>query len=242
MRGKWHSPLAHGIITIMKSFLAVVSLLVLISFACTAYKSAGSQPLANDNSQTALSIPANAATAQEKTPCTLTLGGSPSINRIRLRMTPDEVLALFPGSKDDTDVKADLSRPISQFGVSGLIIRPEKYESKEKFAGINRITFALLDGRVSTFTVGYNGPEYVHVDKFVAKFVEGTSLPAGDQWEPYVGMDTQLKILKCADFEVRVFAGGQGGNLNYVSVKDLVADKELKDRRAKARAKVSPTP
>ena len=155
-------------------------------------------------------------------------------------MTPKEVLALFPGSEEDAEVRASLARPPSQFGVSGFLIRPDRYKSKDTFAGINQITFTLLDGRVSCFSVGYNGPEYSHVDKFVAKFVEGTNLPAADDWEAYVGMDTQLKMLKCTDFEIRVFAGGPGGNLNYVLMKDLEAEKKLKDRRDKARAKPTP--
>src|SRR6267142_2813573 len=60
---------------------------------------------------------------------------------------------------------------------------------------------------------------------------------AAYQWEAYVGMDNSLKILKCTDFEIRVFAGGQGGNLNYALMKDLAAEKKLKERRDKARAK-----
>jgi len=155
-------------------------------------------------------------------------------------MTTEEVLALFPGSKDDADVRASLAAPPSKLGTSSFVVRPEKYESKDKFAGVNQITFILLDGRVSNFSVGYNGPEYSHVDKFVGKFIEGTSLPAADQWEAYVGMDNSLKILKCIDFEIRVFAGGQGGNLNYVLMKDLEAEKKLKERRDKARAKATP--
>ena len=138
------------------------------------------------------------------------------------------------------ETQSSLSRPPSQFGESGFLIRVNRYKSKATFAGVNQITFTLLDGRVSNFTVGYKGPEYSHVDKFVAKFTEGTILPAADQWEAYVGMDTQLKTLKCTDFEVRVFAGGEGGNLNYVLMRDLVADEKLKDRRKKAREKATP--
>ena len=155
-------------------------------------------------------------------------------------MTTDEVLALFPGSKEDAEIRASLAAPPSKFGTSSFLVRPEKYESKDKFAGINQIIFTLLDGRVSTLTVGYNGPEYSHVDKFVTKFIEGTTLPAADQWEAYVGMDNSLKILKCTDFEIRVFIGGQGGNLNYALMKDLAAEKKLKERRDKARAKAPP--
>jgi hypothetical protein len=157
-------------------------------------------------------------------------------------MAAEEVLALFPGSKEDTEVKASLARPPSQFGQSEFRIRPDKFESKEKFAGIKHITLRLVDGRVSTLRLNYEGPEYPHVDKFIAKFAEGTNLLAADQWEPRVGMDNNLKILKCADFEIQAFTGGQGGTLNYVEMKDLEAEKRLKDRKDKARANATPTP
>ncbi len=219
--------------------LTSLFLLLGLSIACSGYKSAGSQSLTTSNSQAQPPAQANSASPQEKTPCTLTLAGAPVINGLKLGMTAAEVLALFPGSKDDAEVRSSLSAT-SQFGTSSVVIRPGKYESKEKFAGINQITFRLLDGRVSNFTVGYDGPEYSHVDKFVAKFIEGKNLPAADQWEAYVGMDNQLKMLKCTEFEIRVFTGGPGGNLNYVLVKDLLADKTLKDRRAKARAAATP--
>ena len=222
--------------------VVLTSLFLVIGFsvACTASRSAGSASLANNNPSVAQSpTQTNSAGAQEKPKCQLTLAGAPDIKGLKLRMTTEDVLALFPGSKDDAEVRTSLSRPPSQFGVSSFVIRPDKFESKDKFAGVSQITFTLLDGRVSNFTVGYNGPEYSHVDKFVAKFIEGTTLPAADQWEAYVGMDNSLKILKCTDFEVRVFAGGQSGNLNYALMKDLEAEKKLKDRRDKARAKSS---
>jgi len=226
----------------MRSFLAIIFAMIGISIACSAYKSAGSQSTNVSSTPAQSSIQTNPASTQEKPTCQLTLAGAPDIKGLRLGMTPDQVLALFPGSKDDAEVKSNLGRPPSQFGVSELIIRPAKFESKEKFTDVNHITFSLLDGRVSSFTVGYNGPAYSHVDQFVTKFVEGTNLPPPDQWQAYVGMDTQLKILTCKDFEIRVFAGGEGGNLNYVLVKDLEAEKKLKDRRAKAREKATPSP
>lgn len=157
-------------------------------------------------------------------------------------MTPDEVLAVFPGSEADPKLKVELSAPPSRFGTLSFVIQPSEYQSKEQFADTSNITFALLDARVSNFHIGYNGPRYSHVDEFVAKIVSGTNLPTADQWEPYVGLDTQLKILKCADFEVRVFAGGGAGIPNYVEVQDLEADKKLKELRRKARAQASPTP
>ena len=158
-------------------------------------------------------------------------------------MTKDEMLAIFPGAKDDAELAPMLSRPPSKFGTSDLMIRPDKYGSKDRFAGINQISFTWLDGRMFTMNVGYAGPAYSHVDEFVTKFVEGKGLPPADQWEAYSGLDTQQKALKCGGFEVEVFAGGEGGNLNHVLVKDLEAEKELRERRAKARAaRATPTP
>src|SRR6185503_14078397 len=101
----------------------------------------------------------------------------------------------------------------SRFGTSGLMVRPDKFANKAEFSGVSQITFTLLDGRVATLHIGYNGPQWPHVDKFVEKFVQGTNLPPVEFWETFEGTDN-LKILKCVEFEVRAFAGGQGGNLN----------------------------
>lgn len=227
----------------MKSFLLFVLLTIAVAIACTPNRSAGSPAAANNNAATTQVSPQNQiAPTQDKPKCTLTLASVPAVNGLKLGMTTDEVLALFPGSKEDAEVKSKLAGPPGKFGTSSFVIRPAKFESKEKFAGIGQITFSLLDGRVSDLTVGYDGPEYSHVDKFVTKFVEGTNLPAADQWEAYVGLDTQMKTLTCTDVEIRVFAGGPGGNLNYVLMRDLEAVKKLKDRRAKAKAAATPTP
>ncbi|MGZ5435476.1 MAG: hypothetical protein ACXW3W_15645 [Pyrinomonadaceae bacterium] len=152
------------------------------------------------------------------------------------------MLALFPGSKEDPELRTDLAKPPNRYGGSNFVIKPSKYESREKFSEASQISFVLLDGRVSTFTVSYSGREWPHVDKFVERFVQDTNLPAVDQWQATVGMENQLKTLTCADFEVRVFAGGEGGRVSYVLFQDLEADEKLKERRRKAREQASPTP
>jgi hypothetical protein len=168
--------------------------------------------------------------------CTLTTVQAPDVAGLRLGMTSEDVLAAFPGSREDAEVRSDLARP-AHFGSIRFLIVPEKYASKAKFAGIKKITFTFLDGRISNMNVGYNGPEWKNVDEFVAKFSEGKTLPTADAWEAVVGMDTQLKTLKCDGFEISVFAGGKGGNINYVQMRDVAAEKEIENRRAKAREK-----
>lgn len=214
-----------------------------VSLACSASRSAESTPVqSSPSSSSQTPNPPVTTSVQEKSACGLDMSQAPVLNGLKLGMTADEVLTLFPGSKDDAELRPQLTRPPSPFGVSSFVLKPSKYESRDKFAEVSQISFHLLDGRVSNFTVTYNGPEWSHVDKFVEKFVQGTGLPAADHWQPYSGMDNQLKILTCADFEVRVFAGGQGGNLNYVLMQDLEADKKVKERKRKAREQASPTP
>ena len=199
----------------MKRFLAVAGCLVLgATMAVGQTKEAGAHAQAS---------------------CTMKVAQVPSIGGLRLGMTPDEVLALFPGSREDAEVRAAVAAPARGMGVSGFSIKPEKYSSKAKFAGVSQITFTLIDGRVSSFNVGYNGPEWKHVDQFVTKFSEGSKLPPASAWEAYVGMDTQLKTLKCRDFEISIFAGGKNvHNLNYVEIRDMEAKRKLLERRAKA--------
>jgi len=225
----------------MKLFLVILSA---VGIACSACKLETSLATQNGNatpSPSASSPSPSVAQPEKTTNCSLTKADAPLGNVLKLGMTTEQVLAVFPGSKEDSEIRSLLSRPPSKLGVSGFLIHPEKFDPDQKFAAFSQFTFSLLDGRVSSMNIGYTGPEYAKVDEFVTRFVEGTKLPPVDQWQTYAGMD-QLKILTCKDFEVRVFAGGKDGSLNYVLLTDLEAATQLKDRRAKARAEASPPP
>ena len=154
------------------------------------------------------------------------------------RMVLISIILIYPGTKDDPEVKSIMPRPASPLGISDFVIHIDKLH-KEKFAGVDHIAFSLLDGRVSSINIGYGGPSYSDVDQFVSKFVEGTRLPPFGQW--HRGMDN-LKIIDCKDFEVCIFAGGKGGILNYVLLKNLEADKQLKARAPRPGQKRAPRP
>jgi hypothetical protein len=223
----------------MKFFLVIVIALFMLGGACKLEMSSATP---NSNVNASPTVDLSSAPPQETgSTCSLKMAGAPSIIGLRLGMTADEVLALFPGSKEDAEVRAEFARPQSQFRESDFVIKPAKYD-KEKFANLNQIIFNVLDGKVSSYDLRYNGPQWPHVDKFVENLSSQSGLPPADQWTPFVGMDNQLKTLRCTDFEVEVFAGGKGGNLNYVKVKDLLAEKKLNERRAKAAAQATPTP
>jgi Domain of unknown function (DUF6916) len=162
----------------------------------------------------------------------MTMAQDRGINGIKLGMTAQQVLALFPGSKDDEEVRANLAQP-SELGISNLIIRPQQYSSKADFEGISQIILTLLDGRVSTLYVGYDAPQAENLDDAVTKFSKGRKLPPAGSWKAYQGLDDQLKTMKCKDFEISVFAGGKNVNVNYVKLVDMVAQQKLKERKAK---------
>lgn len=171
--------------------------------------------------------------AVKKQVCFLNRNQSPDLDGLRLGMTMDELLALFPGSREHEEVKMDLKRPASQFGETSMVIKPGGFVPETKFVGIRQISVSLLDGRVASFNAGYNGPKWKHVDEFVTKFSQERSLPNAADWVAYVGMDNQLKSLRCDGFEISVFAGGREGGSNYVRVNDLTAEVKLEDRRSK---------
>jgi hypothetical protein len=159
------------------------------------------------------------------------------VSGIKLGMTTEQVLALFPGSKEDKEIRSSLSRP-SELGLSELVIKPQNYSSKADFDGINQITLTLLDGRVSTLYVGYEAAAAGNIDEAVTKFSKGRKLPTASSWAAYTGLDDQLKSMKCKDFEISVFAGGKNVNINYVQMIDSVAQRKLKQRRAEAKKRM----
>lgn len=186
--------------------------------------------------------PTPATNPVSKAMCTLNAAQAPDINGVRLGSTTQQVLDLFPGSRDDAEVRP-AAENMTTVGATSFALKPEKFGAEKNFVGISQFTFSFLDKRLTSFTAGYNGPKWKDVDEFIKKFSEGRSLPPLEAWEAYVGLDTQLKTLRCDGFEIKVFAGGEDGNLNHIQMKDLTAEKELKDRRAKARkAAEKPTP
>jgi hypothetical protein len=212
----------------MKSSVLIALSIVLVSIACTS-KSAGSQPLANRTDAAQTQTPANTpAPVQEKEPCTLTL--APAINGLHLGMTADEVLGLFPGSKDDPLIKSALSSPLDELKVASFSLTPAKYGAPQSFSEVTGITFSLFDGRVFKIYLSYGGPPSPTVDKFVETFVGGTDFPPPAQWQGYPGMENQMKMIQCTGFEVRASASGRGATqMKYVEIRDLAAEKKMKD-------------
>ena len=96
----------------MKTFLTFIALILGVSIACSASRSAGSPPVPSVNvATTQVSPPNESAPAQDQPKCDLTLASVPAIKNLRLGMTTAEALSLFPGNKEDSELQAELANP-----------------------------------------------------------------------------------------------------------------------------------
>ena len=90
--------------------------------------------------------------------CTLSPAKAPAIRGVNLGMKVHEVLALFPGSAENNDIKAALAKAegFPNFGLASIYIYPRDYSTKDRFAGIASIQFMFFDGRVDQYEVDYD--------------------------------------------------------------------------------------
>lgn len=149
--------------------------------------------------------------------CKLKLSQAPAIRGIHLGMTANEVLAQIPGSEADSDLLARLSR--DYFGSRSAVVRPEGYvTSKEKFAGVNSISLGFLDGRLMSFSIRYDGPEWRSIEQFVARVAEVLNLPGVGSWKP----NNNGLAIACDGFEISVQTYGPRDAA--IAMKDMTVD------------------
>src|SRR5258708_40263616 len=94
------------------------------------------------------------ASAQNQNPslCSLTPTQSPSIRGIKLGMSVDQVLSIFPESSQRPEIKAALgsTEGYPNYGVARLWFQLSTYPSicKDRFAGVQQISLVLFSGCV----------------------------------------------------------------------------------------------
>ena len=165
--------------------------------------------------------------------CALTLAQSPTIRGLKLGMTAEEVLALFPGRSDSSTIRAALNDAPKAFGVARFTVSPSRDE--KPYEGVNLFDFEFLDNRLTSYYVGYNGPEWDDIREFVSVLSTSLKLPRLEYWEP-IDAET-FRTLRCEGFEVRATISGSGGNSNYVKVTNFLAPQTVRDRQNEVKEK-----
>lgn len=173
--------------------------------------------------------------------CTLTLNRSPVIRGLSLGMSTQEVLATFPGSTENPEIRGQIGAAgdAPNFGVARLGFQPWTLLSptKERFAGIDSCWVTLFDGRVVEMSAQYSGPTsrpsrgpfWEDVEDFIAKLSATFSLPDPKDWVRH----SSGKVLKCVDFEIEASTPTNGAGqvlIHNRAYKEKVQERAAADR------------
>jgi hypothetical protein len=166
---------------------------------------------------TALSAYGQAQTALPGvSPCTLDVAQAPAIRGVKLGMTVDELLAVFPGSAENQQIKRSLAEAEGnpRFGAAFFSISP----TGERFAGISNYAVQAFDRRIVGLYVAYegppNGPRWTNVDDLAEKFVESFKLPSTANW--LLDRSDIRRGLQCHGFQVFALISGDRATLMLV--------------------------
>jgi len=144
--------------------------------------------------------------------CKLKLAESPIIRGIRLGMTVDQALEVFP--KDSKALRMRIESP--RFGAQLLGIDPQNTEDKENFSGVRYVHLGFLDGELNFYTISYNGPSWRNEEQFASRVAETLKLPGVDSWRTVGGR----KALTCDGFQISL----QLSSGNTIEVRNMVKD------------------
>lgn len=174
-------------------------------------------------------------TLQAKSSCTLSIAKAPEIRGVKLGMKIDEVLALFPGSAENEYIKPAIGEAdkFPRFGLVRIVVTPESYPTRDRFAGITMFEFTFFDGRVREYDVQYasppSAPSWKNVDEWITKLADTFKLPPATDWAPEPNLTSQ-KSLKCDGFQLKAANVNLRGQLS-VSILDSPL-KAQQERRA----------
>ena len=151
------------------------------------------------------------------TPCTVKV--APVIRGIKLGMTTNDVLAMFPGSRENEMVKNALTagENYGSFGVTGFLVFPSQYPTKEQFTGITSANFTFVDGRLVQYGVTYDRPPWPRPADFINKVAAAFKLPTAESWTIDQGV---YKALSCDGFKVRTYVNNSGASISVLTSED----------------------
>lgn len=174
-----------------------------------------------------------------QTRCNLTEATAPKVRGLRLGMSIQQFLALFPAITKKKDFRDSIEKAKSTTSdeVVTLGFDPVVEGDAQSFAGIESVSATVYKGRVMDFSAQYGGATWRSVDEWVAKLSESFNLPRVQEWM-WGPNEAPNKILNCDGIQIE--AAIQGGsasirirNTNYLRESEERAraaeDKKRKD-------------
>lgn len=178
--------------------------------------------------------------ALSQSKCNLTEANFPSVRGLRLGMTTEQFLALFPGiakrlAKEPKNVRDAFEKAIapSSSEPAYLVADPGSDTAtdaaKAQFAGVNSVSVGIYKGRVTDLIVQYVGTEWNSIEEWLAKVSEAFKLPGARDWAAGPSEDPN-RVLKCVGLEIEAAIQGGGASIR---VRNTERDKG-NDERANA--------
>ena len=156
----------------------------------------------------------SAASQPAQSRCSLTEASSPSVRGLRLGMTAEQVIALFPGSAKDKEMKTALAKARSTTGSETVYLSFDSSTSanKERFAEVGSISVGFYKARVKDLGVEYVGTTWTTVDEWVGKLSETFKLPGLEAWVAGPS-ENPNKVLRCNGIEIEAATQGGGASI-----------------------------
>jgi hypothetical protein len=162
-----------------------------------------------------------------QTRCNLTDATAPSVRGLRLGMTTQQLLAVFPGITKKKEMKDAIEKAKSATGVEAMYLGfdPATDGDAQQFAGVVSVSAGLYRARVVDFSVQYVGATWT-VDSWIATLSEAFKLPSAQDW--VLGPDeAPNKVLKCDG--ILIEAAIQGGSAS-IRIRNTEYLKETEER------------
>ena len=167
--------------------------------------------------------------------CSLTEATSPGIRGLRLGMTTQQVLALFPGSTKRREIKDALekARATTRDEAVYLVFDPATDAGTGDFADVGSVSAGLHKGKVMDLGIQYVGPPWGTIDEWIAKLSEAFQLPGAQSWKAGPN-EAPNRVLKCNGIEIEAVIQGGGGS---VRLRNTDLFKEIEERAKAAEEK-----
>ena len=166
-----------------------------------------------------ISLTSNAATHKPtQTRCALTEATAPSVRGLRLGMTTDELLALFPGIAKKKELKSVIEQAKSTNAVEAAYLGfdPATDGDAQRFAGVDSVSAGVYRGRVIDFSVQYGGATWTDVDQWIARLSETFPALSAKSWIAGPN-EAPTKVLNCDGIVIEASILGGGASVRMRS-------------------------
>ena len=159
--------------------------------------------------------------------CSITEASSPAIRGLRLGMSLQQVLAVFPGSSKRKSLTEAIEKAKSTSNGEPVpvVFEPATDAIGESFAGVESVATTCLKQRLIEFNISYVGITWTSVDQWIAKLSETLGLPGSPDWTAGPS-ENPNKVLKCQGIEIEASIQGGGASIRIQNTESKKAGVE----------------